>query len=132
MIRCGKVKWFKIMVKLGYSRGQNISEYVILVAVISAAIISTQTYTKRGIQGVVKSTADYLHAGIPAYAGGAEPGLFKKDEDPIRTINVKVNRRMIVSETPSGKRTTTTNNDVTNTQTEENAIYLSSGGRIFE
>lgn len=118
--------------KSGYSRGQNISEYVIVIAVVSAAIISMQTYAKRGIQGVVKSTADYLHAGIPAYAGVAEPGLFKKDENPIRTVKVKVNRSTVVEEAPSGNRTTTTNNEVINTQTDENAIYLSSGGRIFE
>lgn len=43
-----------------YSRGQSLSEYALVLALIFAAVLGMQTYIKRGIQGVIKTTADTL------------------------------------------------------------------------
>ncbi len=42
---------------------QSIGEYVILVSVLTAAVISMQTYIKRSIQSVVKYQADQMSEG---------------------------------------------------------------------
>ncbi len=43
-----------------YSRGQSLSEYALVLALIVAAVFGMQAYMKRGIQGVIKTTADTL------------------------------------------------------------------------
>lgn len=47
--------------------GQSISEYVILVGIVSMALFGMQVYMKRGIQGTIKSFSD----GIGSQAKGA-------------------------------------------------------------
>ncbi len=42
------------------SKAQSISEYVILIGLVSMALIGMQVYMKRGIQAVVKEAADEL------------------------------------------------------------------------
>ena len=46
--------------KIKKSVGQSLSEYVIFIGVVSAALMGMQTYVKRGIQAVVKTQADAL------------------------------------------------------------------------
>ena len=41
-------------------RGQSIAEYLLIFAVVAAAIMTMQVYAKRGIQGVVKTAADQM------------------------------------------------------------------------
>ena len=41
-----------------HKRGQSTLEYVILILIVIAAILTIQTYVKRGIQGRLKSAAD--------------------------------------------------------------------------
>ena len=43
-----------------YSRGQSLSEYALVLTLIVAAVFGIQAYVKRGIQGVIKTTADTL------------------------------------------------------------------------
>jgi uncharacterized protein (UPF0333 family) len=43
---------------LNQKRGQSTLEYAVLMIVIIAALISIQTYIKRGIQGRLKSASD--------------------------------------------------------------------------
>jgi hypothetical protein len=38
--------------------GQSMAEYAILIAIVSAALLSMQFYMRRGIQGVIKAAAD--------------------------------------------------------------------------
>lgn len=42
------------------SRGESITEYVVLIGMVTMALIGMQVYLKRGIQGVVKYAADEL------------------------------------------------------------------------
>ena len=45
----------------GYNfKGQSISEYAVLIGLITLALVGMQVYMKRGIQGVVKVAADQL------------------------------------------------------------------------
>lgn len=46
--------------KIRKSAGQSLSEYVIFIGVVSAALMGMQTYVKRGIQAVVKTQADAI------------------------------------------------------------------------
>jgi hypothetical protein len=41
-------------------RAQTISEYVILITIVAAAVISMFTYVKRGTQGLVRAAADQI------------------------------------------------------------------------
>ena len=43
-----------------HSGGQSIAEYVLLLAVISAALIAMHAYMRRGIQVAIKASADQL------------------------------------------------------------------------
>lgn len=43
-------------------RGQNISEYGLVVIVLIVAFTAMNTYFKRGVQGVIKTTSDNLGA----------------------------------------------------------------------
>ncbi len=43
-----------------YAKAQSLSEYVMLLAILSAALIGMQVYMKRGIQAVVKDASDEL------------------------------------------------------------------------
>jgi uncharacterized protein (UPF0333 family) len=47
-----------MMMHLTKKRGQSTLEYAILIIVIIAALISIQTYIKRGVQGRLKSATD--------------------------------------------------------------------------
>jgi len=47
-----------MMTHLNKQRGQSTLEYAVLIIVIIAALISIQTYIKRGIQGRLKSASD--------------------------------------------------------------------------
>jgi len=47
-----------MMTRLNQKRGQSTLEYAVLMIVIIAALISIQTYIKRGIQGRLKSASD--------------------------------------------------------------------------
>ena len=41
-------------------RGQSILEYLLIFAVVSAAILGMQVYAKRGVQAIVKTAADQM------------------------------------------------------------------------
>ena len=47
-----------MMTHLNQKRGQSTLEYAVLMIVIIAALISIQTYIKRGVQGRLKSASD--------------------------------------------------------------------------
>lgn len=51
-------------------RAQSTLEYVVLIAVIAAALFAMQTYIKRGMQGRMRDSADNLGQGF-FYSPGA-------------------------------------------------------------
>ncbi|MFH0753753.1 MAG: hypothetical protein V2A70_04240 [Candidatus Omnitrophota bacterium] len=46
------------MLTIKNKRGQSILEYAVLIVIVIAALLSLQTYIKRGIQGRLKSATD--------------------------------------------------------------------------
>lgn len=47
-----------MIIQLNKKRGQSTLEYAVLTTVIIAALVSIQTYIKRGVQGRLKSASD--------------------------------------------------------------------------
>ena len=56
-------------------RGQSIAEYAVLFAVVIAAAVAMQTYSKRGIQARVKSGTDALTSITKEITSTNEPAL---------------------------------------------------------
>jgi len=72
---CNKMKMRKI--------GQSINEYVLVIVLVTLAGIGMQTYIKRGIQGIVKTSADRLageKGGTVVYSGGEKSIITRYDE----------------------------------------------------
>ena len=46
--------------KAKFFRGQSILEYTLIVAIVSAALITMQLYFKRGVQSAIKTAADQM------------------------------------------------------------------------
>ena len=65
---------------LNIKRGQSVLEYAILMVIIIAALLTLQTYVKRGIQGRLKSATDDIGGQYTA-ANGAN--YYKR----VRTIS---------------------------------------------
>ena len=68
-------------------RGQSIAEYLLIFAVVAAAIMTMQVYAKRGIQGVVKTAADQMSPIVdpvtkePNARAGQALGIFQEAGD---------------------------------------------------
>lgn len=43
-----------------FRRGQSITEYILLIGIVTAALLGMQVYMKRGIQAVIKSASDEM------------------------------------------------------------------------
>ena len=56
-------------------RGQSVAEYAVLFAVVIAAAVAMQTYSKRGIQARVKSGTDALTSITKEITSTNEPAL---------------------------------------------------------
>jgi len=54
---------------LNLKRGQSVLEYAILMVIIIAALLTLQTYIKRGIQGRLKSATDDISSGYSTANG---------------------------------------------------------------
>ncbi len=52
-------------------RAQGITEYALVIAAVAAALLTMQVYFKRGVQSVVKASADQL--------GGFNSGIIPED-----------------------------------------------------
>lgn len=55
-----------------HKKGQSISEYLILIGIVIAAVVAMQTYARRSLQSVIKVAADDI---------AAKNAMFAKDED---------------------------------------------------
>ncbi|MFH1768027.1 MAG: hypothetical protein ABH858_02560 [Candidatus Omnitrophota bacterium] len=56
-------------------KAQSIVEYTFIIGIISAALMSMNTYAKRGIQAVIKLSADKFSEGDAGGQTGAIPNL---------------------------------------------------------
>ena len=117
-------------------RGQSISEYVIVIGIVAAALLLMQTYIKRGIQGVIKASADELGDQIE---GGKEKGLVKYEEieyKGTKGIKIHTEREIITSEFPPHEtgpiREVTINKDRTTTQGKWKISYRLEGAGSFD
>ncbi len=98
------------------SRAQNMSEYVIVIGIVSLAFIGMQTYMKRGIQGVVKSSADELFS-QSAYEQKVPDKSGTTDADETSTSSSNTTQTKTTTRLVSGGATTvTTNKTVSNTE----------------
>jgi len=93
---------------------QGLTDYVILIGIMTLALIGGQTYLKRGIQNSIKSTADDLSSyatntyGMDSQTLGAwETGLVQYTRNRSQTTTMQKN--MVVSETPTSNPIRTIN-----------------------
>jgi Flp pilus assembly pilin Flp len=61
-------------------KAQSINEYAIIIGLVAVAIMGMQTYLKRGIQGVIKVSADELGDQFGQFEGVKEEGLVDYQE----------------------------------------------------
>ncbi|MBF0594637.1 MAG: hypothetical protein HQL22_06690 [Candidatus Omnitrophica bacterium] len=74
--------------RINNKKGQSTLEYAILVIIIIAALISLQTYVKRGVQGRLKSATDDIGEGFSTSTGG---NYYKKTVTISNTIETLKN-----------------------------------------
>jgi hypothetical protein len=76
---------------LNNKRAQSTAEYVIVLGLIIAAIVAMQTYVKRGLQGRIKDTVDFVDnagqsTGVVQFTGSQyEPYYLSSDFASQRT-----------------------------------------------
>lgn len=98
------------------SKAQNMSEYVIVIGIVSLAFIGMQTYMKRGIQGVVKDFADEL-SNQDAYNEKRENTSIAETSTSTSSINGSKPQIKTISRPVAGGVTTiTTNRTVDNVE----------------
>jgi len=128
-------------------RAELMVEYALLIGIIVTALMSMQTYMKRGVQGVIKTTADNLAAPInttPDYSppikdldsqvlGIWEPGLIQKNIETAPTITAE--RDITLTETPpvgsQPTRVTTINKDQTTSSEKLSVVYVLGQDQTF-
>ncbi|MFC1631565.1 hypothetical protein ACFL2I_03320 [Candidatus Omnitrophota bacterium] len=95
------------------SQGQVILSYVLIIAVIVAAMVSIQLYIQRGLQGRYKSATDYALNAIGAAQGLDNPAQY----DPYYERTIYDTRRdsQVTLDYLDGQSTTTIESDSTTT-----------------
>jgi len=90
------------------SPGQSITEYIVLIGLVSMAIIGMQVYMKRGIQAAIKLSADELGSQtIPINAIRDIWSVSHTDQSDGGTVNTQVTSEGI--QTRNINTTTTSN-----------------------
>lgn len=102
-------------------KAQSFNEYAIVIALITLVVMGTQIYIKRGIQGVIKGSADILGS---QEAGVIESGLYRLEDDqnPL-TINIRKDIPITVSSGGGTRDLTNIRNDDTAVTGAWNATY---------
>lgn len=106
--------------------GQSISEYVILIGIVSMALLAMQTYMKRGIQAVVKVAADEMSQD----AGGQQKGLVE--------YNSRADQRYDTQKQGSALNAATIGSQATELKSKGEVVYArtetnsQSGGLAYE
>jgi len=113
------------------SRAQSINEYVFVIALVTAVFVVMQIYIKRGIQGVIKDTADemgsqavpFLFNGqlSPQKLGMMERGLVSQTvTTPLQSIYRK---DVVTTTSPLGVTDRVITNDVNASQAGFSSVY---------
>ncbi len=115
---------------------QGLTDYVILIGIMTLALIGGQTYLKRGIQNSIKSTADDLSSyastvyNLESQTLGAwESGLVRYT--PNRPQTVLMQKNMVVNETPAANPIRTINVNLDRTVVDGAWTVLYSEGRAM-
>lgn len=106
------------MVRILKNRGQSTLEYAVVIAVIIGALLATQVYFKRGIQGRFKQSADDIGE---QFAPGSGHYTTKSNSTVTSTESTKAGTAGNVVPTTAGraKATQTDTDQVQNRTTEE-------------
>ncbi len=83
------------------NRGQSTLEYAILIIIIIAALLSLQTYVKRGVQGRLKSATDDVG---DQFSPGAD--YYKHTESISNTFSNNEGGNTLTGKRPNGVMTT--------------------------
>jgi len=129
-------------------RAESIIEYAFLIGLIATALLAMQTYLKRGVQGVIKATADDLGLSTEQYyimknpqlpldsqtIGIGEKGLIaytKKDGSPVET-EATIQKNITLTEAIVDPiRTVTYNQDQTKTRGEWVTTYTGGESQTY-
>jgi len=93
-------------------------DYVLLIGVVSAALIAMQVYMKRGIQGMVKVSADQL---------GPQQGQqvlinFKKQSSTVSTTNTSTTGKISTQKFEGGSQRKDTNTTTQSSSTSTSQV----------
>jgi hypothetical protein len=99
------------------SRAQSISEYVLVIGLVSAALVGMQVYMKRGIQAVIKDSADELGIQEDSEERNFQP--VTKQSSQTNTVTGPATRRMRESLGGGNRVDFETTANTTGTQTYE-------------
>ncbi len=75
---------------LNTKRGQSVLEYAILMVIIIAALLTLQTYIKRGIQGRLKSATDDIGSQYTTANGANYYKIVTTNSDTNETVKAGV------------------------------------------
>jgi hypothetical protein len=99
-------------------KGQNVVEYSILIALVVGAAIAMQTYVKRGLQGRVKDSVDFV-GNMTTSGGGEVVNLTGRQYEPYYTETVAT-----INSTRSVAEDTDLNGLVNRTAVDEGSIRM--------
>ncbi len=121
------------LVKIRENRAELMVEYALVIGIVVTALMSMQAYMQRGIQGVIKTTADNLAAPAMEYsqikdsqlAGVWEKGLVQYNVETTPTVTAEKNIDLIERPAASSEHIRVTNiyKDATTTNGKWNVIY---------
>lgn len=96
-----------------HNKAQNFVEYTLILGIVGVALISMQTYFKRGIQSVIKVTADDLGPqGEPlASKFRDDPGVRALKVEDMKKVELATKAKLYPAD-PKHTSTTTVTDDV--------------------
>jgi hypothetical protein len=95
-------------------KGQGFLEYAVLIGCIVITLFAMQTYLKRGIQGIIKSTSDDLGSPVLEATGrnAQVEGAISAGRDVVfKPTTIAANQEIITNEHASGDRRFVINQD---------------------
>jgi len=76
------------MLKAG-RKATLIIEYAMVVGIVAAALALMQVYMRRGIQGVIKTSADQLNVSVEEYLNAKTAEEFSTHKKPVMNVNAQ-------------------------------------------
>lgn len=97
----------------GDNKGQYLAEYALIFSIVLAALITMQTYVKRGLQGRFKDATDEVIVSLREAKGNLNLPLQYEPYYTASKITTIANRIRIESESLSGEKETEIDNTTT-------------------